>query len=95
MDEQLNVIQVFVADKIAFTREQRKMTQTQLSKKVGISRASIVNMESYRQAISLTRLYDIATVLNVSIHDLLPDMAFYRKNKGKKIRRVISYEIED
>ncbi|HWQ86878.1 helix-turn-helix transcriptional regulator [Brevundimonas sp.] len=61
---------------IALRREQLKMTQAELSRRVGLSRASIANIERGRQNVLLHHACDIATALGLSqVTDLLPVQA--------------------
>ena len=49
-----------------------KMSQKTLAESVGVSRASIANIERGHHRVQLHVLYDIATALDVEPHDLLP-----------------------
>ena len=51
------------------------LTQQQLAKQLGISRASIANVETGRQRVLVHQLYDLADQLNVNVQDLLPESA--------------------
>lgn len=51
-----------------------KMSQKALAEAVGISRASIANIERGHHRVQLHVLYDIATVLDVEPHDLMPHL---------------------
>ena len=53
-------------------REREGMTQSELARRVGMTRTSITNIESGRQKVQLHTLYDVAKALNVSPEDLLP-----------------------
>jgi transcriptional regulator with XRE-family HTH domain len=48
------------------------MSQQTLAEAVGISRASIANIERGHHRVQLHVLYDIAMALEVELHDLLP-----------------------
>ena len=55
-------------------RNQRspRMSQKALADTVGVSRASIANIERGHHRVQLHVLYDIATALEAELHDLLP-----------------------
>jgi len=88
----MEIINVFIGDKLKAFREKRKMTQEELADRINLSRASIVNMEEGRHTILLKRLYDIANVFDIEVIDFLPDEKWVEKNKGKKVRKIITYE---
>jgi transcriptional regulator with XRE-family HTH domain len=57
---------------MAFRRRQLKLKQSELAGRVGLSRASIANIECGRQNVQLHHAYDIAAALGVQVADLLP-----------------------
>jgi transcriptional regulator with XRE-family HTH domain len=59
---------------IRLKRKPRKMSQGQLAAAVGVSRASIANIEQGRHRIQMHVLYDIAAALDLEPHDLLPHL---------------------
>lgn len=64
-----------LGDRIREHREQYSgvgLTQEQLAEKVGLSRASIVNVEKGRQRVAAHQLFIFAEALRVSPVDLLP-----------------------
>jgi transcriptional regulator with XRE-family HTH domain len=50
------------------------MSQGALGKRIGLSRASVANIESGRQRIPLHHLYRMAEALGVNAHTLLPNL---------------------
>lgn len=52
----------------------RKLSQQALADAVGISRASVVNVERGRHRVQIHVLYEIARVLGVEPRDLLPPL---------------------
>ena len=50
-----------------------QLTQEELGDLVGLSRASIANLEAGRQRTSLHHLYAIAEALDVNVGDVLPE----------------------
>lgn len=55
-------------------RETQEMSQEALGKRIGLSRASVANIEKGRQRIPLHHLYRLAQALGVNAHTLLPDL---------------------
>ena len=53
----------------------RKLSQRELADSIGISRASVVNVERGRHRVQIHVLYEIARVLGVEPRDLLPPLA--------------------
>lgn len=59
--------------KIAHRRKELRLKQAEVAEKIGLTRASLANMEKGRQKIMLHQLYRIAAALSVeSILDLVP-----------------------
>ena len=65
-----------IGERISNARQQRspKMSQQSLARAVGISRASIANIERGHHRVQIHVLYDIATTLNLDPVDLLPNI---------------------
>lgn len=60
--------------KIKCIREQRGLTQIQLAKKSGVSRATICALESGEERVTTTKtLHKIASAMDVTIDDLFTD----------------------
>lgn len=55
-------------------REGQKLSQGALGKRIGLSRASVANIENGRQRIPLHHLYRMAKALGVNAHTLLPNI---------------------
>jgi transcriptional regulator with XRE-family HTH domain len=55
-------------------REAQRMSQASLGKRIGLSRASVANIENGRQRIPLHHLYRMAHALGVNAHTLLPNL---------------------
>ena len=61
-----------VGKRIKNRRKHLQLTQERLAQLLGLSRASLANIEIGRQNLLLHRLYQIAATLDVEIVDLLP-----------------------
>ncbi|MET3563830.1 putative transcriptional regulator [Enterococcus rotai] len=48
----------------------KRMSQSELAKKIGVSRVTIVNIELNRQNPSVITMYDISRVLGTTIEEL-------------------------
>jgi transcriptional regulator with XRE-family HTH domain len=62
----------------ALIRSRRKkllLTQHDLAARIGISRASLANIETGRQKVLVHQLYALATALDLAPSDLLPPVA--------------------
>src|ERR687885_334635 len=68
-------VYTLVGEKIADIRQEKKMSQLDLAAIVGMSRASIVNIEKGRQHVSLHLLWQLADALGTDIIDFLPTKA--------------------
>jgi len=61
-----------IGRRLKVRRDQLKKTQEAVSKKLGISRASLANIEAGRQNILVHQLYALAEVLDIELSNLLP-----------------------
>lgn len=61
-----------VGDRLCKARVAAGLSQTQLAKKVGINRVSVVNIEKGRQRPPLDLLWQIAEVFGVELVQLIP-----------------------
>ena len=64
-----------VGERIRSRRKHLGWTQATLAQHLGLSRASLANIEVGRQNVLLHRLYRIAGTLNVEVADLLPSLS--------------------
>jgi transcriptional regulator with XRE-family HTH domain len=68
-----NPINVAFGKALAQRREELELTQAELAGLVGMSRASIANIEKGRQNVLLHHVYDLAAALDLpKVGDLLP-----------------------
>jgi len=61
-----------IGKKIAFARVEIGLSQQQLSQKVGISQSLLALYELGKRRIPISTLFDIASILSVSLDELLP-----------------------
>jgi len=82
--------------KVRQMREVQRMSQDSLAQHLGISRASMVNIEAGRQRAPLHLLWQIAEVLHSKLIELIPtpDEVAVRPNQGLLDREVID-QIEE
>jgi transcriptional regulator with XRE-family HTH domain len=59
---------------IRLRRQEANMTQQELARRLGLTRTSVTQIESGRQKLFLHSLYDIASVLRITPHALLPPL---------------------
>lgn len=73
----------YIGQKIKEHREKKSLTQDDLAKNIDVSRTSIANYESGKQAIYISDLYSIAIHLELnSINELLPLIEFVKKKSS-------------
>lgn len=59
-------------DKMASLRRARRMSQTELGKAIGLSRATVANLEGGDQNVQLHQVFSIARALDTPVSQLLP-----------------------
>lgn len=74
-----------VGAEIRRRRERMGKTQDELAIRVGLSRASVANLEAGRQAVPLHHLVEVAAALGVSAADLLPKEPVLRDSGAKAL----------
>lgn len=62
----------YIALRIEGLRKENKLTQEQFANKIGLTRASVINIEKGRQQLSVKNLYLICKYLEVKSSQLLP-----------------------
>lgn len=96
-------IYVEAGRRIKDIRRAAGISQERLAHAVGLSRTSITNIERGRQKLLLHTISEIADILKVSVHDLVPirsDMkskidAQLPSDTSPKLRRLISNIVEN
>jgi transcriptional regulator with XRE-family HTH domain len=75
-ESRINKLYQDIGSRIRETREINGITQELLSEQLGLSRASIINIEKGRHKPSLHQLMDIAEMLKVHFTTLIPQGTF-------------------
>jgi transcriptional regulator with XRE-family HTH domain len=71
----LNIYAVF-GRRLAIARREASLTQAELARKVGLSRASIANIEGGKQRVFLDQVFELAQAIGGDgLQSLLPDLA--------------------
>jgi len=71
-----------LGENIKEARRRQNMNQEELGEKLGLSRVSVVNIETGKQRLPLHVLGDISDILKVKISELVPDIANQQDNMG-------------
>lgn len=88
-NDQINSLYISLGERIREERQKAKLKQTKFADLLGISRASLVNIEKGRQRAPLHVIYEIARLLKLSITDLLPTYDFQDKDIDESIQKEI------
>ena len=59
--------------RLALARRIRKISQTELGRRIGRSRVSIANIENGRYGVPLSQVFTLADALNASVDELIPE----------------------
>jgi len=79
-----------IGSAISNFRRLNKLSQESLAEKVGMSRASIVNIEKGRQYPPIHLLWQIAEALNLEFGELIPDKNYNSSELNASLTRIIS-----
>lgn len=82
-------IYLIVGAKIARSRSEKKMSQVDLASRIGMSRASVVNIEKGRQHPPLHLLWQLADALEVELSALLPTRTEMVGNPARDMKKII------
>ncbi|MDB4921209.1 helix-turn-helix transcriptional regulator [Mucilaginibacter sp.] len=94
--EQQTVFYEALGEKIRDARKRKNLNQEDLAEKLGMSRVSIVNIETGKQRLPLHVLSDISEILNITLGELLPQVkAADSNNLDPAILNKIRKETED
>jgi transcriptional regulator with XRE-family HTH domain len=59
-------------ERMSMTRRARRVSQSELGKRIGLSRATIANLEAGNQNVQLHQVFSIAHALNAPVTEFLP-----------------------
>jgi transcriptional regulator with XRE-family HTH domain len=93
--EQQTVFYEKVGEKIKEVRKVRNMNQDELASQLGISRVSLVNIESGKQRVPVHVLLDICESLNLTLNDLIPQTFNHDATLDNTILNKVKKETED
>ena len=69
-------IRVLIGKRIRQLRQDRKITQEELSNLAGLDRTYIASVEAGRRNISIVNIYKISTALGISLKEFFSDEVF-------------------
>lgn len=72
-EEDVHPVDCFIGDQIKQARKKRELSQDDLADLLGISRQVLQRYEQGTTKIAITRLYDLAGILNFSVPELLKE----------------------
>ncbi len=87
----------YLGAKVRDAREASRLTQSDLARRLRLSRSSIANIEAGRQAVYLHQAIALADALGLSLSDLTPPISGRKprpERDGDLIRQII-HESED
>lgn len=90
---QMDIVSLFIGNQVEQQRKDAGLSQSELGVKVGLTRASIANIESGRQRCTFYMIYKICDALNIVVSCLMPTQEWFDKNKNRKVQRVVRIEI--
>lgn len=79
-----------IGSAISKFRKLNKLSQEALAEKVGMSRASIVNIEKGRQFPPIHLLWQISNTLNAEIGQLIPNKDYISTDLNPSLSKIIS-----
>ncbi len=79
-----------IGERVREAREAAKMTQGELGERIGLTRASVTNIEKARQNVQLHTLYAIARALQVPVVALLPEESAPEEQALVRLNRAFS-----
>jgi transcriptional regulator with XRE-family HTH domain len=83
--EQQTLFYEKLGENIKEARRRQNMNQEELGEKLGLSRVSVVNIETGKQRLPIHVLGDITDILKVKMSELVPDTARQRDNTGDNL----------
>ena len=89
LDEELRLI----GRRVKLIRMERKIGQTVLAKKMGLSQTNLSNMENGRTAVTIQNLLKLRKILNCSMNDFFVD--FEQSSNEKMVEGSTTINLDD
>lgn len=90
-----NILYKSIGKQLKNRRIERKLTQDELSQKVGVKRTSITNIEKGIQKLPLHLLYRICAILEIEARELLPTTKSVALSKTELFVKKAKKDLED
>lgn len=82
----------YVGQKIKIYRQKKKMSQKDLGKLIGVGDSAVSAYELGKNSLTLSIIFKIAKVLDVSVNDLFPDIDQGTDSNSELIEEIKSWE---
>lgn len=90
----INIFYVEIGERIRTERLKKKLTHQELADHLGLTRVSVINIETGKHKPSIYQLLQISKLFEINYSKLIPAQAIKSKVKGKRIdldmRNVVS-----
>lgn len=87
--EQQHAIYEQIGQRVRDARDAARLTQGELGERIGLTRASVTNIETARQNVQLHTLYAIAHALEVPVAALLPSLETAPRAASPRVQHAI------
>lgn len=90
----MSKVKLYIASKIKEYRKINNYKQEQLGDLLGLTRTSIINIESGRHALSAEKLYHVACIFKIGIEKLYPPSKNITIRKRIEKRTIVKKKIK-